>query len=86
MAMKISTHTQVLLRPENLDPQIITDLDLDPLGTDVGFEVDRGQLRTLDANVAPVEVASGTHDIINDLLQANRTSTDLEMLQQRATD
>ena len=31
MAMKISTRTQTLLQPKNLDPRIITDLDLDPL-------------------------------------------------------
>jgi hypothetical protein len=31
MAVKISTYTQTLLRPENLDPRILTDLDLDPL-------------------------------------------------------
>ena len=31
MAVKISTYTQTLLRPENLDPQILIDLDLDPL-------------------------------------------------------
>ena len=29
MAIKISTHIQTLLQPENLDPQIITDLNLD---------------------------------------------------------
>jgi hypothetical protein len=31
MAIKISTYTQTLLRPENLDPWILIDLDLDPL-------------------------------------------------------
>ena len=31
MAVKISTHTQTLLRPKNLDPRILIDLDLDPL-------------------------------------------------------
>jgi hypothetical protein len=29
MAIKISTHMQILLWPENLDPWIIADLDLD---------------------------------------------------------
>jgi hypothetical protein len=69
MAMKISTRMQTLLQPDNLDPRIVKDLDLDPI-----------------ADVAPVEVSNGTHDLIDDLLQANRTSTDLEMLRQRATD
>ena len=72
MAMKISTRTQTLLRPENLDPRIVTDLDLDPLHTGV--------------EVAAVNRSNGTHDLIDDLLQANRTSPDLEMLRQRATD
>ena len=31
MAVKISTHTQTLLRPKNLDPRILIDLDLDLL-------------------------------------------------------
>jgi hypothetical protein len=31
MAMKISTRMQTLLRLENLDPRIITDLNLDPI-------------------------------------------------------
>jgi hypothetical protein len=31
MAIKISTYMQTLLRPENLDPRILIDLDLDPL-------------------------------------------------------
>jgi hypothetical protein len=31
MAVKISTYTQMLLQPENLDPRILTDLDLDLL-------------------------------------------------------
>jgi hypothetical protein len=31
MAVKISTRMQTLLRPENLDPRIITDLNLDPV-------------------------------------------------------
>jgi transposase InsO family protein len=69
MAVKISTRTQILLRPENLDPRIVADLDLDPI-----------------ADLAPVSVAEGTHDLINDVLQANRTSAELEPLRQRATD
>jgi hypothetical protein len=72
MALKISTRTQTLLRPENLDPRIVTDLDLDPLH--------------IGAEVAAVNRSNGTHDLINDLLQANRTSPDLETLWQRATD
>jgi hypothetical protein len=31
MAIKISTHMQMLLWPENLDPRILIDLDLDLL-------------------------------------------------------
>ena len=31
MAIKISTRIQVLLQPENLNPRIITDLNLDPV-------------------------------------------------------
>ena len=31
IAVKISTRIQTLLRPENLDPRIITDLNLDPV-------------------------------------------------------
>jgi hypothetical protein len=31
MAVKISTYIQTLLRPKNLDPWIITDLNLDPV-------------------------------------------------------
>ena len=31
LALKISTRYQTLLRPENLDPRIIMDLDLDPV-------------------------------------------------------
>ena len=31
IAIKISTYTQTLLQPENLDPRIIADLNLDPL-------------------------------------------------------
>jgi hypothetical protein len=31
MAVKISTYIQTLLRPKNLDPRILTNLDLDPL-------------------------------------------------------
>jgi len=69
MAVKISTRMQTLLRPENLDPRIITDLNLDPV-----------------IDIAPVDPAEGSHDLIDDLLQANRTSTDLEPLRQRATD
>ncbi|OBT38675.1 hypothetical protein VE00_10905 [Pseudogymnoascus sp. WSF 3629] len=80
MAMKISTRTQTLLQPANLDPRIVTDLDLDPLGTDIGFEVDRSQLTTLGAEVATVNSSSRTHDLIDDLLQANRTSLDLALL------
>jgi len=63
MAVKISTRMQTLLRPENLDPRIITDLNLD-----------------LVIDIAPVDPAEGSHDLIDDLLQANRTSTDLEPL------
>ena len=63
MAMKISTRTQILLQPENLDPRIITDLDLD-----------------LIVDVAPVNVSNGTHDLIDNLLRANRTNTDLDEL------
>ena len=37
-------------------------------------------------DIAPVDPAEGSHDLIDDLLQANRTSTDLEPLRQRATD
>jgi len=69
MAVKISTRTQILLRPENLDPRIIADLDLDPI-----------------VDLAPVGVAEGAHDLIDDILQANRTSAELELLRQRATD
>jgi hypothetical protein len=61
--MKISTRTQILLRPENLDPRIVTDLDLDPI-----------------TDLAPVSVAEGTHNLVDDILQANRTSADLELL------
>jgi hypothetical protein len=86
MAMKISTRTQTLLRPANLDPRIVADLDLDPLGTDIGFEVDRSQLTTLGAEVATMNSSGRTHDLIDDLLQANRTSSDLAPLRQRATD
>ncbi|OBT89225.1 hypothetical protein VE02_04259 [Pseudogymnoascus sp. 03VT05] len=69
MAMKISTRTQTLLRPENLDPRIVTDLDLNQI-----------------ADVAPVNVSNVAHDLINDLLQANRMSLGLEVLRQRAAD
>jgi hypothetical protein len=69
MAIKISTRTQVLLRPENLDPRIVADLDLDPITV-----------------MSPVNVAEGSHDLIDDILQANRTSADLELLRQKATD
>jgi hypothetical protein len=31
MAIKISTYIQTLLRPKNLDPRIITDLNLNPV-------------------------------------------------------
>ena len=31
MAIKISTYIQTLLWPENLDPRILINLDLDPL-------------------------------------------------------
>ena len=54
MAMKISTCTQTLLQPENLDLRIVTDLDLDPLHTGV--------------EVAAVNRSNGTHDLIDDLL------------------
>ena len=63
MAVKISTRMQTLLRPENLDPRIITDLNLDPV-----------------IDITPVDPAEGSYDLIDDLLQANRTSTDLEPL------
>ncbi|KFZ15730.1 hypothetical protein V502_05437 [Pseudogymnoascus sp. VKM F-4520 (FW-2644)] len=91
MAMKISTQMQTLLQPENLDPRIIADLDLDPLGPDVGLEVHCSQLiynrhGTPDAELATVNRSNGTHDLIDDLLQANCTSSDLELLRQRATD
>jgi hypothetical protein len=69
MAMKISTYTQVLLQLENLDPQIITNLDLNPI-----------------VDMALVDVSNRTHDLIDDLLWANRMSIDLEILQQKATD
>jgi len=51
MAVKISTRMQTLLRPENLDPRIITDLNLDPV-----------------IDIAPVDPAEGSHDLIDDLL------------------
>lgn len=69
MAVKISTRTQILLRPENLDPRIITDLDLDPI-----------------VDLAPVSLADRAYDLVDDILQANRTSAELELLRQRATD
>jgi hypothetical protein len=37
-------------------------------------------------DIAPINPAKGSYDLINDLLQANRTSTDLETLRQRAMD
>jgi hypothetical protein len=69
MAIKISTCMQVLLQLENLDPQIITNLDLNPI-----------------VDIAPIDVSNGTHDLINNLLQANCMSIDLEILQQKAID
>ena len=51
MAVKISTRMQTLLRPENLDPRIITDLNLDPV-----------------IDIAPVDPAEGSYDLIDDLL------------------
>jgi hypothetical protein len=59
----------VLLRPKNLDPQIVIDLDLN-----------------LITDLVPVSTTKGTYDLINDLLQANRTSTDLEVLRLKAID
>ena len=67
--MKISTRTQVLLRPKNLDPRIVTDLNLDPI-----------------IDLVPVSTADSPHDLIDDVLQANCTSTDLDALRQYATD
>ena len=67
IAMKISTYTQTLLQPKNLDLQIVIDLDLDPLY--IGVEV------------AAVNRSNRTYDLINDLLQANCISLDLETLQ-----
>jgi alpha-mannosidase len=37
-------------------------------------------------DITLINPAEGSHDLIDDLLQANRTSTDLETLRQRATD
>ena len=54
MAMKISTYTQTLLQPKNLDLRIVTDLDLDPLCTCL--------------EMGPIELPNGTHDLIDDLL------------------
>jgi hypothetical protein len=53
----------MLLWPENLDPRIIIDLNLD-----------------LVINITPINPAKGSHDLINNLLQANQTSIDLETL------
>jgi hypothetical protein len=69
MAIKISTRIQTLLRPENLDPRIIIDLNLNPV-----------------INITPINPAKGSHNLINNLLQANQTSIDLETLRQRAID
>jgi hypothetical protein len=69
MAMKISTCTQTLLQPDNLNLRIVKDLDLDPI-----------------IDIAPIDVSYRTHDLINDLLQANCTNASLEALQQNATD
>jgi hypothetical protein len=41
----------MLLRPENLDPWILIDLDLDQV-----------------INIAPINPAEGSHDLINNLL------------------
>jgi hypothetical protein len=60
MAVKISTYIQTLLRPENLDLRILTDLDLDPL-----------------IDLAPINPSKESRDLINDLLQANRSAIDL---------
>ena len=90
--MKISTRTQILLRPKNLDPRIIKDLDLDPIAdvapTHLALNMFRAGLviSATDLSVEPVNTPNGTHDLIDDLLRANRTSTDLEELQRRATD
>ena len=69
MAVKISTRTQTLLRPENLDPRILTDLDLDPL-----------------VDLAPVNPGEESRDLIDDLLQANRSAADLQPLREKVTD
>src|SRR5258706_1081805 len=69
MAIKVSTRTQILLRPENLDPRIVADLDLNPI-----------------ADIAPVNLADGTPDLVDDLLQANRTDIGLEPHRQKAPD
>ena len=37
-------------------------------------------------DIVPINPLEGTHDLIDDLLQANRTAADLEPLRQRATD
>jgi len=68
-ALAISTRAQTLLRPENLDPRIVTDLDLDPI-----------------AEMAPVNPVEGSRDLIDDLLQANRSAIDLEPLREKVTD
>jgi hypothetical protein len=60
MAIKISTHMQMLLWPENLDPRILIDLDLDLL-----------------VDLVPINPGKESWDLINDLLQANRSAADL---------
>jgi hypothetical protein len=69
MAIKIFIRMQILLRPENLNPRIVANLNLDPI-----------------VDLALISVAKGAHDLINDILQANRTSAKLELLRQRAID
>jgi transposase InsO family protein len=79
LALKISTRYQTLLRPENLDPRIITDLDLDPVA----------EIAPIRPEILPEPVSRSPEsdfDLIDELLTANREDPGLEESRKKATD
>ena len=67
-ASKIALRTQALLRTENLDPQILEELSTDHPDPDV--------------EICPIEAPE--LDLIDELLQANRTSASLQEFREDA--
>jgi hypothetical protein len=79
LALKISTRSQTLLRPKNLDPWIITDLNLDPL-------VEVSPINPSGSTVPGTAKPGSPSNLVDELLQANHTDPDLELDRQKAID